>query len=400
MSYFSKIDIKSPLSSFGDLRTIELTPVFQYSFEYTIGNTRLNTNTVTGSGSVSQANAMASCATGTTTSSKAILTSDSHAKYRAGLGGLLRFSALFTTGVASTSQWVGLLDEQGSSADFKNGYAIGYNGTSFCIARFQNDVLFSVSQASFDDKLDGTGASGITIDPTKLNIFQINFQYLGSGAISFFVEKSSTGEMVKFHTIQYANLNTSPSVYNPNFHYVMYANNKSTTSNLSVKTGSYGYFIEGKSDLSEIHQPQFNSGSIQKTSVTTEVPILTIRNKATYASKTNFVDILMERFTIGLDAASASNLATCRLVKNMNLTGASFSDISSSDSVVELDTSATSATGGSLFIVTQLAGKNDRFAENLVLYKQLIRPGESLSILCSATSSSTFNGACLWKELF
>jgi len=43
-----------------------------------------------------------------------------HSKYKAGFGGLGRFTALFTTGVASTSQWVGLFDEFGSTADFKN----------------------------------------------------------------------------------------------------------------------------------------------------------------------------------------------------------------------------------------------------------------------------------------
>jgi len=31
------------------------------------------------------------------------------------------------------------------------------------------------------DKLDGTGTSGITVDPSKLNVYQINFRWLGVG---------------------------------------------------------------------------------------------------------------------------------------------------------------------------------------------------------------------------
>ena len=84
-------------------------------------------------------------------------------------------------------------------------------------------------------------------------MFSINFQYLGAGAISFFVEDPNNGEFVKFHTIQYANNNTTPSVHNPNFHFQIYTNNQATTDDLIVKTASYAYFIEGDTFLTELH---------------------------------------------------------------------------------------------------------------------------------------------------
>lgn len=119
--------------------------------------------------------------------------------------------------------------------------------------------MTTVAQSAWDDPLDGTGESGMTIDLTKLNVFEIRFQYLGGGKITFHVEDDSTGDFVEFHKILYANLNTSPSTHNPNFHFFVYANNKATTSNLVVKSASYAYFVEGKTEATELHQPQFSS---------------------------------------------------------------------------------------------------------------------------------------------
>ena len=173
----------NPKTAFGDLRVAELTPVLQFSFEYTVDNTELTTQIKTGSGTVTQADAMAVASTGTTTSSISRQICHQHVRYRAGLGGLMRFTALFTQGVANTSQWVGLLGSTGSTADFQNGFAVGYNGTTFGVGRFSNDSLTFTALSACDDPLDGTGKSGMTVDPTKLNVFFIQYQYLGAGRL-------------------------------------------------------------------------------------------------------------------------------------------------------------------------------------------------------------------------
>ena len=55
------------------------------------------------------------------------------------------------------------------------------------------------------DPLDGNGYSGATLDPTKLNVFQINFRWLGAGQIRFSIENPLNGDMIVFHEIRYAN---------------------------------------------------------------------------------------------------------------------------------------------------------------------------------------------------
>lgn len=390
-----------PTSAFGDLRVAELSPIFQGSFEYTVDNTDLNTNTLEAGGTVTQAEAMCLVGTSTTTASTALFQSKQHARYRSGLGGLQRFTALFTSPVVGTEQFIGVADEIGSSAAFKNGFMVGYDGITFGFHRFQNDSLTTITQANWDDPLDGNGNSNMILDQTKLNVFFIQFQYLGAGAIRLFIEDDDTGNMVLVHTIDYANLNTTPSVHNPNFFHTMWVNNGGTTSDIILKGSSYGYFIEGKTSLIELHQPENSSGIKEKTTVTTEAAIFTIRNKATYASKTNFIDILLLSVEGSIEASSANNLGNIRVVKNTTLGGTpSYADISTNNSVMEIDTAGTTLTGGKTIATGLLAGKNDKFDKPLIDIRVILNPNETLTVAGASANSATLDATILWRELF
>ena len=395
-------DLKPPLTAFGDLRVAELSPIFQYSFEYTVDNTELNINETTNGGTITQANAMAIVSSSTTTGSTAHLESKRQAKYRSGLGGLVRFTALFETGgVAATDQYMGIRDEDGSSVIFKNGFAIGYDGETFGFHRFQNDVQISVDLADWDDPLDGTGLSEMTIDLAKLNVWEIRFQYLGAGAATLWVESDTTGHFVLVHSIQYANSGTTPLIHMPNFHVTLAVDNKATTTDLVIKTGSFAYFVEGKTEPILIHQPQQSTGIQTKAAVTTEVALFTMRNKATYASKTNFIELELERLSGSLEASSANNLGSIRLIQNATLGGTpSYADINTTDSVVDLDIAGTTVTGGKELMSDALAGKNDRITENLLPYKFILAPGGTITVAGTSVNSATIKASLLWKELF
>lgn len=395
------VDAALPLTAFGDLRTTELSPIFQGSFEYTVDNTELTTNLVANGGTITQSNGMAIVASSTTTTGRARLHSRRRAKYRAGFGGLLRFTAKFTSPVAATIQYMGLADAHGSSAEFVNGLTVGYNGTVFGFQRWQNDVLFEVTQANWDDPLDGAGASGMTLDQTKLNVFQIRFQYLGAGAMQLSVEDDSTGAFIVVHTILYANLNTSPSTYNPNYLMMIHVDNKATTSNIIVSSASYGYFIEGHTEHTEIQQPLFSSEEQSVAAVTTEAAIFTIRNKATYASKANYIDILIEAIGASIEANQANNLASIRVVLNATLGGTpSYADINASDSVVDMDTDGTTVTDGKEIFSFPLAGKNDKIFHGLVSHNILLSAGETITVSGASANSATIKASLLWEELF
>ena len=394
------IGVENPLTAFGELLVGQLYPQFQSSFEYTVDNTEIISQTKTNGGTVTQSSGMAVISTSTTTDSNAMLSSKQRAKYKSGLGGVLRFTVLFNTPVVNTEQYIGLMDKHGSSAAFANGYVIGYDGTTFGYHRFQNDSKTTTSIANWDDPLDGNGASGETINQTKLNIFYIRYQYLGGGAINVCFEKQN-GNIVIVHTDKYAGLNTEPSTHNPNFRFHMHVHNLTTTTDIVMKTSSYSYFVEGKTDLIELHQPQFSTNISEKTSVTSEVAIVTIRNKATYVSKTNFIDILLEHIVASIEANAVNNLGSVRLIKNTTLGGTpSYTDIDTNNSVVDFDTAGTTITGGKHILSIPLAGKNDKIVQLLKPLKIILNAGETLTLAGTSSNSATINGELLWKELF
>jgi hypothetical protein len=392
----------SSKTAFGETLVGQLHPIFYGSFEYTVDNTTQNINTVQGSGTVGQSQAMAVVGTGTTIGSTALLQSKQHAKYHAGLGGMARFTGLFSEPVVGTEQFIGILGETSSNGTtFSDGFSVGYDGTEFGFYRFQDNTIKSVPQNEWNlDRMDGTGPSGMVLDHQKLNVYFIQFQYLGAGAISLHIEDEFTGEMVKVHNLLYANLNTIPSVFNPNFHFTMFCRNKLTTSNVECKSASYAYFIEGKTDYTEIHQPHFATGIQQKLTVTSEVAIVTLRNKLKYAGKSNFIDILIQGLTGSVESSAANNLANLRLIRNTTLGGApSYSDINTTDSVIEMDTSGTTVTGGQELISVPLAGKNDKESRDITGLRIVLNPGDTLTISGSSENSSTLRAGILWKEL-
>ncbi len=99
------------------------------------------------------------------------------------------------------------------------------------------------------DKMDGTGGSGVTIDPTKLNVYEISMQYLGAGAIDFQIEAVATNRppaMYRVHTLTFPNMLTVPSLSNPSFPFTFSAASLGATgTDLTVSSASAAGFIEG-----------------------------------------------------------------------------------------------------------------------------------------------------------
>jgi hypothetical protein len=380
------VHIASPVTAFSDLRTAELTPQAHITFEYNINPKIVNTSTANG-GTVTQADAMAVVKTSTNAAGEASFDSIRLLKYRSGLGALARFTGLFTTGVANSSQGVGV----GNS---ENGFFFGYDGAAFGILHRIDSVDTWIPQTTWNlDVLDGTGRSGMTIDPTNINVFEITYQYLGAGMISFYVEDDSTGDFTPVHRIQYANSNTTPSLYNPALPLGAFAVNTGNTSDLTVKSASMSAFVEGK-DI--VTGPSQTFGS----SVTTasELAVFTIGNKTTFASKTNLVNGIMK----GLSCANDSNgIATFTIYEDTGLGGVPvYADIDTNGSVMESDVAGTTVTGGTV-IASFSVGKDSGTKFDLASLGIIMKPGSIYTVSAQTAGASAAMGASLsWVEDF
>src|SRR3990167_9044616 len=93
----------SLLGPFGDLLTADIHPLIQLDFIHGI-NSQLGVSTTANSATVDTSAGRLRLQSGTNNAGSAIFNSRKPAKYRPGQGCVARFTAVFTTGVASSTQ--------------------------------------------------------------------------------------------------------------------------------------------------------------------------------------------------------------------------------------------------------------------------------------------------------
>lgn len=99
------------------------------------------------------------------------------------------------------------------------------------------------------DRMDGSGnelnPSGMTLDHTKLNVYQIAMRWLGAGVISYALEDQASGALVYVHREHYVNQHTTVHTLNPSFKITYGAVNTTGTTNVTVTGGSMYGAVEG-----------------------------------------------------------------------------------------------------------------------------------------------------------
>jgi len=248
-----------------------------------------------------------------------------------------------------------------------------------------------IAQSTWNgDKMDGTGTSGVTLDPTFGNVYQIDIQYLGFGGAVFKIEAcpstSNNKRFVTVHTIKSPNTIAEPIFTNPSFPFTMAAYSAGSTSNLSVRCASYAGFVEG---LKMLHGGRFTYfNQLTTVGATNLQALFTIMNTRYYGGKAN---------------QSVINLLSCAgavkhtspviyyLIKNGVLAGnPSFTQLSSISSSV-WDTAATTvtyATGEQLIWTGHLGdtGEIDHHFGNGTYNSEevTLQPGEWITLAAKA----------------
>ncbi len=128
--------------------------------------------------------------------------------YQPGKSQLIYLTGTLGTGVADTKKCIGLFDDN-------NGLSFELNGTTLGVTIRKNGSDTTVEQSNWNvDKLDGTGASGITLDTTKTQIFVIDYEWLGVGRVRYgFV---FNGSIVYCHYELHSNTDTTVYMSTPN----------------------------------------------------------------------------------------------------------------------------------------------------------------------------------------
>lgn len=100
------------------------------------------------------------------------------------------------------------------TADF-DGIFLQDDGTNLSLNIYKTgSASLSVNRSSWDDPLDGTGASGINHDFANNTILAIDFEWLGIGRVRFYLVTG--GGFVQFHQKDFTNLSVGVFMSSPN----------------------------------------------------------------------------------------------------------------------------------------------------------------------------------------
>ena len=221
------------------------------------------------------------------------------------------------------------------------------------------------------------------LDPSKGNVYQVQFQYLGFGAFFFSIENPETGEYEIVHIIEYSNANLIPNLGNPTFHVGWSATNEGNTTSLTVKGGSASMFNEGPIVPSEAPRTVSNIQLTVATGVLTN--ILTLRNRLVFNGKRNSIETAPFIVTVFTDSSKG---ALVQIVKNAVPSGdLNFTYVNKDQSTSEIATDAVVVTGGTptvSFVASVLGTKVDLNELGLFLFQ-----GESFTVSAQIISGSS-----------
>lgn len=401
------VRVDEPTTAFGEVSVAQPEPVAQVDFVYGI-NSRLSSNT-TANGTITSANNMLVVSTSANVASYAQYTSRRYMKYRPGQGAMGRFTALYTAGEASSNQYAGL-----ATSTMSDAVMFGYNGTDFGIWHINGNNRTHITQTDWNiDKMDGTSTSnnksGMLLDPTKGNVYQVKYQYLGFGSLSFFIENSFNGQFVPVHEIKYANANIVPSLDQPSLHLVWRAENDTNANNMVVKGASGALFLEGQ----KRYLGPRNSYNNNKTGITTETCLFMIKNSTFFNNKVNEALSTIRNISFGGNASggAAAGITTLRIIRNPDIatgtptwvtidgtTADGGNTITSGTSTMSHDSGGVTTVTGNNVVYNAVVATGSGFTTDVTELDITILPGETLAFLGSATAAATIGIGVVWNE--
>ena len=263
------------------------------------------------------------------------------------------------------------------------------------VAAWAQIVAGSAPQEEFIAQADWNIDNRPDLDPQKLNVYQIRGQYLGGGAIKFYIEDTETGKFVEVHRIKYANTEAETSVKTPTFRVGWWSENQGNTSDVVVKGASAAGFVEGKSIRTEPTRALDNSDPAVGTANLTN--ILTIRNRLVLDGRRNRT----ETFGLELSASTDSSKgAVVQILTDADITGdLDYAYIDKDNSITEYATDSGTVSGGRLVYSFSIP-PNDGVIINLKDLESILLAGSTLTVASRINSgaSSAINASLVWQE--
>jgi hypothetical protein len=280
-----------------------------------------------------------------------------------------------------------------------------YDGIDYGIFHYIRGVKIFIPQTNWNgDKVNGSAGSSFDLDPTKGAPVMIKYPYLGYGNIFFYVQHPTTGGWILVHTIRYANTVATTQLSTPTLAFTGFTANNGNTTNQIMYCGSVGVFISGEKSF--VGNPRWGVDN-NKSAITTETNILSIRNALTYNGIINRGLIRLSFLSVGSSANTGVYAVRFKLGATLGGTpvfnpvnGTSADDgvtITGGNSIASFDTAGTTVTGG--IYVGGIVGDNPNSdSVDLEKYELFISPGQTLTISGFSSNTTQIIVAVNWSE--
>jgi len=406
MSYFPTTNIQfadsTSVDAFHRLRVSQLLSQAEYSTQYNSGSLFYQDQLSNGGFTTHLPNQSATQISTTTTSGSSVIRQTRHYfRYTPGVGLSITLSSIIGAKKNNVRQRWGYFDSNNGIFFEQDGSNLKVVQRSFVTSGSIDTV---VNQSSWNvDKLDGSGVSGFNLDTSKANIYTIDIEWLGAGRVRLgtFTEK---GMPIICHEFRNANSLTTPYMTTANLPIRLELTNTNTAASQTDLVHVCSAVANEGITTPETSQIFEASTGASLVAVTTRVPILSIRPKLTFNNIINRGLIT----ALETEILAQTNAAFWEIVYNGTLSGANFTS-ANSESVVDVDVSATTITGGlviaSGYVVAGATGikglsVGELFSKlPLTLDINGINP-INLSLVVTSTSGTTnVGGAIKWSEL-
>lgn len=340
-SYVRFTDGDMLFDAFGNAQFSQNSVVDYHTFLYGFQNERYYQLTGSGgsiSGQPEQSSVILS--TNTTSGSRAIFSTNRYYPYTPGIGSEMIVSfRLGDSGKQNVIRRWGMFDDE-------DGVFFEMSGSVFS-AGIRNSSTGTVTDTKIissnfnGDSLDDPETSEFLIDFTKYNIYFIDYQWLGAGRVRFGVY-SPSGKRIVIHTFENPNANIVPYMRRGTLPFrveqINYAATIST-SEMSLLCAS----IQKQNNDPE-YKGTFYFTISQRVYITgsSYTPLISLKPVATFNGETNKITAFFVDYETDV---SGSGIILSAFV-GATLSGSTFTQTTSSFSAFQVDTSATSMTGG------------------------------------------------------
>lgn len=234
-----------------------------------------------------------------------------------------------------------------------------------------------------------------SFDPTKLNIYKMEYGYLGVANINFSIYNPNNGEFVLVHREKFVDTQTTTNLGSPDLKIGWTAASLgSSGTNLIVTGGSAEAAVEGKD---EVKNNTFAADNSVASVATTLTNIVTIKNRTVYGNRFNLGKIFPLDVSIDNDHNKG---AIIELYVNATLGGTTnYQYEDEFNSIALVDKAGTTVTGGTLVDAFTVPAGGDAEVD-LKKLSIVLNPDDTITVAAKTISgtSTAITGAFVWQE--